>query len=377
MKQDILKEIKEKNFTFSILEKEFPILAALKEVCQEPSFHGEGNVFIHTNMVCDELPEQKEWIELSAEDQAVLYLGGLFHDIGKITCTKTEDGKISSNRHGIKGAKLFRRLFYREYAERISLPFHLREKIAGLIQYHGLPLWFMEKENIEYAMLKASSTTDLRLLYLLSKADVTGRICDGKEKLLERVEYFKEYGEELGIFYEKKKFANAFSRYKYFKQELLWPDTVLYDTTEFEVVMMAGLPLSGKDTYVEKNFNSMPVVCLDNIREEFHISPSRGSKRAVQIGKERAKEYLRKKQTFVWNATNLNRDNRNKLYDLFTSYGAAVRVIYLETAYKELLLRNEIRDRRVPVNVINHMIDGLDMIEPFEAWQVDYAVNDF
>lgn len=374
MKQDILEKIIENNFTFSKMEKEFPILAALKEVRQEPSYHGEGNVFTHTNMVCDELLKQKDWKELSTEDQAVLYLGGLFHDIGKITCTKIEDGTIRSKRHGIKGAKLFRSLFYREYGETISLPFTQREKIAGLIQYHGLPLWFMEKENIEYAMLKAGCTTDLRLLYLLSKADVMGRICGGKETLLERVEYFKEYGEELGIFYEKKKFANAFSRYKYFKQELLWPDTVLYDATEFEVVMMAGLPLSGKDTYVERYFDSTPVVCLDDIREEFHISPAKSSKRAVQIGKERAKEYLRKKQTFVWNATNLNRDNRNKLYDLFTSYGAGVHVMYLETPYKELLSRNEIRDRKVPVNVINHMIDGLDMIEPFEAWKVDYVV---
>lgn len=372
MKRDLIKEIIKNKFEFSLIQKEFPVLEKLKEVLQNPIYHGEGNVWIHTNMVCDSLLKQKEWGGLSREDQAVLYLGGLFHDIGKFTCTRLQDGRICSPRHGAAGAKLFRTLFYREYGEAFSLSLPLREKIAGLIRYHGLPLWLLERDNMELALMKASYSTDLKLLYLLARADLEGRICEKKDSLFDRIDYFKEYAGELQLLEGKKEFANPYARYQYFNQRLSWLDTDLYDSTEFEVIMMAGFPLSGKDTYVEEHLKGLEVVCLDHIREEFHISPAKSSKRVVQIGKDRAKEYLRKKESFVWNATNLIKDYRKGLYDLFTSYKARVHVIYLETPYQELLRRNKIRERKVPPEVIDHMIERFDMIEPYEAYQVDY-----
>lgn len=371
-----MNEIIMQNFNFLNIQSMFPELEVLKGIPQNPLYHEEGNVWIHTSMVCESLLKQKEWNSLSSEDKSVLYLAGLFHDIGKSVCTRVEDGVISSPHHGITGAKIFRSLFYRKYGKVLSLPFSIREKAAGLIRYHGLPLWFMERENMEYSLIKASYAANLRLLYILAKADLEGRICKDKEELFDKILCFKEYGEELHIFNEKKEFANPYTRYKYFNRELNWPDTVLYDPSEFEVIMMAGLPLSGKDTYIEEHFDSMPVVSLDDIREEFHLPPAKGSKKAVQIGRERAKEFLRKKEPFIWNATSLIWDNRKKLYDLFTSYKACVRVIYLESPYSKLLERNEIRDRSVPQNVIDRMLNHMDMVESFEAFKAEYVVKE-
>ncbi len=36
---------------------------------------------------------------------------------------------------------------------------------------------------------------------------------------------------------------------------------------------MCGLPLAGKDTYIKENFKEIEVISLDDIREEFNISP--------------------------------------------------------------------------------------------------------
>jgi len=44
---------------------------------------------------------------------------------------------------------------------------------------------------------------------------------------------------------------------------------------------------------------------------------------------------MRKKQNFVWNATNITAQLRGQLIDLFTSYGGRVKVVYVEVTYKD------------------------------------------
>lgn len=43
---------------------------------------------------------------------------------------------------------------------------------------------------------------------------------------------------------------------------------------------------------------------------KFKISQKQGSSKVVMIPKERAKIYLRKKESFVWNATNIVKDTK-------------------------------------------------------------------
>ena len=51
--------------------------------------------------------------------------------------------------------------------------------------------------------------------------------------------------------------------------------------------------------------------------------------------------YLRKKEKFIFNATNLIQLNRQKLIKIFTDYHAKVKIIFLETAWDENILRNK------------------------------------
>ncbi|WP_026888178.1 AAA family ATPase [Clostridium beijerinckii] len=375
MKINLFENIINKQFDFQSIADSFQVINNFTKIPQNPKYHGEGNVYIHTKNVCDELLNLNEWKELSNKQRVILYLAALFHDIGKISCTKIEDGEIVSPKHAIKGAKRFRELVYIEYAQKYEIDFQTREQIAALIKYHGLPLLFMEKEDLEYNLIKASECLDMNLLYLLSKADLLGRECGDKKELLNKIDYFREYSIEIGCFYSKKEFINEYTRFKYFNTKNIWYGDEVFDITSFEVVVMVGLPLAGKDTYIKENLSHMHVISLDDIREEFNVSPRDNSSKIAMIAKDRAKDHLRLKEPFVWDATNIVSDTRKKLCDLFSSYGARVKFIYIEVPYNELISRNRIRARSVPIKVINNMIHKFDMLESFEGYKTEFHVN--
>ena len=369
MDSRIFDRIRSDGFSLDRLAEEYPELCALKNIPQNPEYHGEGDVYSHTRMVCERLTAFSEWQELPAGDQELLFLAAAFHDIGKEICTRQEDGNWVSPKHAIVGEKVFRRLVYRE-AERFGLSFDQREAAAKLIRYHGLPVWFLKKTRVEYELLKAAESIPLSLLYLLSRADVEGRIGKEADSLAEQVELFGEYVRETGGWDGPWEFAGPYTKYQYFHKEHIWKGARLYDDTEFDVFLMAGLPLSGKDSWIGKNGGNLPVISLDDIREELCILPAKGSGKVVSQARERARELLRRKESFVWNATNIVRETRQKLAELFAGYGARVHILYLEAPYGELLDRNRKRERHIPENVLENMIRKLEVPEPWEAYEV-------
>lgn len=359
---DIEKILREKNYNFKEIVGEFEILEKLKEVKQNPKYHGEGDVYKHTELVCSEVLKLEEWQKLNEREKVVLYASALFHDIGKIVTTREEEGKIISPKHAVKGAKIFRDLAYREY----EFDRFIREEIAALIRYHGLPLYFTERENVDYDLIKAAEITNMKLLYLLAKCDLLGRLCEDKEVLLDSIIYFKIYAKELGCLYGPKEFRNDYTRFLYFTENKVYHEAEVFDNRGFEVIAMMGLPLAGKDTYIKDNFKDFKVISLDDIREELNASPTKGFGQVGAVAFARAKEFLRRKESFVWNATNLKRENRQKLIRLCMSYGAKLKFVYLEVLYSELILRNKGRKRYVPIEVINNMIKNMDMLEAEE-----------
>ncbi len=373
---NIIEVLEQKNYCFEELAEVFIELKELKNVEQNPVWHGEGNVFTHTSMVCDVLCKLNQWSSLSREKRTILFLAAMFHDIGKKVCTKTEDETIISPNHAVKGSRMFRELFYMKYSQEYEISFSMREEVVNLIRFHGLPLLYMEKEPMDHYMIKAREFTDFPLLYLLAKADLLGRICDDQEEKLAVIEYFKEYSTEIGCYNQQVSFYDDYSRFQYFQKNEGWYGDVIYDATEFTVYMMSGLPLSGKDTYIENHLSELPVISLDTIREKLKISPRDGSGKVVQTAKEQAKEYLRKGISFVWNATNITVDTRRKISSLCQAYGARVILIYIEVPYEELLNRNKTRERSIPIPVLNHMIRKLEVPKHTETYEVKYIIGE-
>ena len=129
-------------------------------------------------------------------------------------------------------------------------------------------------------------------------------------------------------------------------------------------------PLAGKDTWIRDHGAGKPVISLDDIREELGISPKDGSGKVASLAIERSKKLLRKKEPFIWNATNLMQETRQRLVGLFAGYGARVHILYPETPYEELKKRNRERERQIPRKVLEQMIDKLEMPEPWEGYEV-------
>lgn len=362
-----------RTFDWQEIVEAYDWVKVLSEVPQNPIHHGEGDVGTHTRMVLEELVQHKEWQEESPVFRSVLFLSALMHDIGKAVCTKVEHGSITSPRHALRGARMARSIMYRGLPD--GVPFPVREYIFQLVCHHGVPLWDGRKTDPEKRWRGISQHLSLKHLALLAEADVRGRICTDKEELLFRVELFREKVINDQCYDQVYPFANGLARYVYFSKEGGSPLYVPFDDTKFEVILLAGLPGSGKNTWVREHAAGLPQINLDDIRQELNIGPKDNQGRVLQLAKERAKELLRNKQPFVWNATNLIRLRRQALISLFTTYKARVRIVYLEVPYQELLRRNRKREHALPPNVLDRFVDRLEAPELMEAHRVEYWVD--
>ena len=141
--------------------------------------------------------------------------------------------------------------------------------------------------------------------------------------------------------------------------------------------MVSGISGSGKDTYIANNLPELDVVSLDNIRREHKIKPTdkKGNGQVIQMGKEKCKTYLRTNIPFVFNATNITKDMRQKWIALFEEYGANVVIHYIDTPYKQLLEQNRNREHVVPEYVVEKMINKLEMPYYDEAYDVIFHDN--
>lgn len=138
------------------------------------------------------------------------------------------------------------------------------------------------------------------------------------------------------------------------------------------------LPGAGKSTYIKNKYGSHPVVSMDAIRREKNVR--RGNKkeegRMLQEVKELAKSYLRKSTPFVWNATNITRNDRGKLIDMAVTYKYKVKIVYIEPDYKTLLQQNSEREYKAPESTIKGYLRGLEVPSPSEAYVVKYITPD-
>jgi predicted kinase len=356
------------------LEKQFDWVQVMRDVPQDARHHAEGNVAIHTAMVLKALAALPAFKAQTPALQEVLWASALLHDVEKRSTTCVEpDGSITAHGHARKGEMTTRQLLYCE----IPTPFHLREMIAKIVRYHGLPLWTLEKPNPQKAILQASLDVQLSLVAMIAEADVKGRICNDQDELLYKIGLFREFAKENGCLETPKRFPSDLGKFLYFQKEDGFPDYEPYDTTNNQVVMLAGLPGTGKDHWVSKHYKDWKVVSLDAIRREHKISPAdtQGTGKVVQIARALAKKYLRSHTPFVWNATNITRTLRLQLVELFSSYGAKVKIEYLEVPYAKLLLQNKNREYVVKQNIIHRMINKLEVPAQWEAHEVSYIVE--
>lgn len=177
--------------SLGVLAAEFPEIEALAETPQDPEWHPEGDVFVHTMMVVDQaavVARRPEW-GFDDTDRLHVLLGALCHDLGKpaTTTRAMKDGveRIVSPRHEAEGEdparRVLARLTFGEDAERAAL---------AIVRHHLQPYaLFRARErgeiddrsylNAVRKMIKRLHPVPWRILLAAAECDWRGRTIPG------------------------------------------------------------------------------------------------------------------------------------------------------------------------------------------------------
>jgi tRNA nucleotidyltransferase (CCA-adding enzyme) len=157
-----------------IVAQLFPELQVLVACPQEPEWHPEGDVWVHTLQVVDQTRRRID--DLERPQQLALMLGAVCHDLGKPATTAVMDGRIRSLDHeeqGVAPALVF--------LDRLNIHsiggYDVRRQVAGLVAQHLKPgAWFKVRDEVgDGAFRRLAQKVDLELLARLAKSDCLGR----------------------------------------------------------------------------------------------------------------------------------------------------------------------------------------------------------
>ncbi|MEZ4311041.1 MAG: AAA family ATPase [Polyangiaceae bacterium] len=349
----------------------FDWVRALEGCPQDPIHHAEGNVWIHTRMVLETLGGMAGYRELGEAERTAVFLACLLHDVAKPFTTRIEeDGRVTAKGHSRAGEMLARRILWE-----MGAPFELREAVCGMIRYHQVPFFLIERGDAQKMAAEVSLSCRADLLSLVAEADIRGRECQDLQKVLDNIELFRAFCAEEGCYRQARGFASDHSRVVYFRSEGRLPDVPVFDDTKGEMILMCGLPGAGKDTCVRERYGDLPVVSLDDLRAELEIEPTENQGAVAQAAKERLREHLRRGERFVYNATSINRQRRAPVLGLAADYGARVKIVYCEAPMEKLLAQNRARAGRVPEAVIRKMSEKWEVPSLTEAHEVEIVVR--
>ncbi|MPZ17242.1 MAG: polynucleotide adenylyltransferase [Luteitalea sp.] len=157
-----------------IVQVLWPEMHALIGCPQEPEWHPEGDVWIHTLMVIDEATKQLDG--LSRPERVTIMLGAITHDFGKPMTTADIDGRIRSPNHEARGVEPAKRFLDRLNVHTMD-GYDVRRQVLGLVQYHLAPnAWYKSPTPVgDGAFRRLARKLDLELLSRLAHADCRGR----------------------------------------------------------------------------------------------------------------------------------------------------------------------------------------------------------
>lgn len=179
--------------------KEYPfeLILKLKTVEQNPKYHPEGNVWIHTMMVIDEAAKRRN----RSKDPKAFMWGALLHDVGKLTTTKLRRGRITSYNHD-KASLQIAEDFLMDMGYNREDEFF--QHVANLVRLH-MQILFVVKD-LEYADYnKIAKSGYIEEVATLGICDRLGRGPMTKEKVAEEERNIEIFLEKCNNYIEKKK----------------------------------------------------------------------------------------------------------------------------------------------------------------------------
>jgi predicted kinase len=343
----------------------------LAGVRQDAVFHGEGDVEVHTRMACEALAALPQWRARPAAERVRLFATVLMHDIAKPYCTRTEDGgRITARGHSRRGDLMARRILWE-----MGAPVAWREHVTALIRHHQVPFWALERPDLQKIAFRVSLLARNDDLVLLASADILGRVCPDTDELLDNVALYGEYCAEQRCLDVPRAFPSDHARFWYFRKDGRDPDYAAHDDTRCTVTVLSGLPGVGKDHWIAANLPGLPVVGLDRLRARMGVSPAGDQHAVAAAAHDLAREHLRARRSFVWNATNVSRTQREQCTGLIAGYHGRVELVALEAPPAVLRDRNRGRSSPVPDAVIDRLVRRWETPDPTEGHRVDWLTT--
>jgi tRNA nucleotidyltransferase (CCA-adding enzyme) len=185
-----------------VVDQLFPELKTLVDVLQEPEWHPEGDVWIHTLLTVDYARELVD--DLPYAKQITVMLAALCHDFGKPATTAFVDGRIRSREHEEAGVAPTI-----GFLDRLNLHtldgYDVRAQVTALVRDHLKPGEFYKRRDEvgDGAFRRLARKCELDLLYRVAKADSLGRNAEWvpRDKWYDAAaqEWFIERARELDV----------------------------------------------------------------------------------------------------------------------------------------------------------------------------------
>jgi tRNA nucleotidyltransferase (CCA-adding enzyme) len=172
-----------------VIRQLLPEMEPLYDCPQDPEWHPEGNVWIHTLMVIDEARKLNG--DLDRARLATVMLGAVCHDLGKPATTAVIDGRVRSPNHEAEGLAPATRILDRLNVNSID-GFDVRAQVLGIVAEHLRPSAFHKaRETVkDGAFRRLAQKVDLELLVRFGRADCHGRAgtfdCSAMDWFIER-----------------------------------------------------------------------------------------------------------------------------------------------------------------------------------------------
>jgi tRNA nucleotidyltransferase (CCA-adding enzyme) len=178
----------------------FPEVAALAGTPQDPEWHPEGDVFVHTGFCCDALVRLEAWKNTLAEQRRVLLLAVLAHDFGKPSTTVRAE-KRGQMRWISPGHEAAGGLPAETFLRRIGAPKDTVEYVRPLVLNHMI----QHSGQIEYSdtsirrLARRLAPASIDQLCLVMRADHDGRPPIHSPETLIRIDTLQQKAHELAL----------------------------------------------------------------------------------------------------------------------------------------------------------------------------------
>jgi tRNA nucleotidyltransferase (CCA-adding enzyme) len=183
---------------WGMLQVVAPELVPLAGTPQDPEWHPEGDVWVHTLQVVDEAAALLGGLEDDRPRRLAVMLGALCHDLGKPPTTRFEEGRVRSRGHEEAGLPPTESLLDRFHVHTL-LGYDVRGQVLALVAQHLKPgQLYDDRERVsDGAIRRLARKVEADLLYRVSRADCLGRRPGKFEPVA--MEWFREKVKALDV----------------------------------------------------------------------------------------------------------------------------------------------------------------------------------